>query len=212
MRKEIVEYLLSRQSMRIYEPGEIIFSQGDAAREFYYFISGLSLTYTIFEDGRERNILITWPGRVFGASTFFEGTPRRASAIAIKRCEVLTVDLVLYQDCCDVFPDFRDEMILEISKDLGILFDELADTSVMNADIRVGRFLCRRLANGQHNGTSEKPVLNYTQDFIAEVLGVSRVTVSQALSRMAEQGWISTSYGRITLHDPPAIRAFSYGR
>lgn len=211
MKKEIVDYLLSRQTPRTFEPGEIIFSQGDTATEFYYFISGLSLTYTIFEDGRERNILITWPDRIFGASTFFEGAPRRASAIAIKRCEVLTVDGALYQSCCERFPEFRDELIREISKDLGILFDELADASVMSADVRVARFLCRRFANGQHRGTDEKPILDYTQDFISDVLGISRVTVSQALSKMAERGWLTTSYGKITVNDPSSLRIFAYG-
>ena len=178
---------------------------------FYYFISGLSLTYTVFEDGRERNILITWPDRIFGASTFFEGTPRRASAIAIKRCEVLEVNAALYQSCCEQFPEFRDEIILEISRDLGVLFDELADTSLVNADMRVGRFLCRRLANNQHSGTEEAPVLNFTQDFIADVLGLSRVSVSHAMSTLVEAGWISIGYGKITILDTPSLRQFSYG-
>lgn len=211
MRKEIVDYLLSRQTMRVYDPGEIIFSQGDEASEFYFFVSGLSLTYTIFPDGRERNILITWPGRIFGASTFFEGAPRRASAIAIKRCEVLTIGQELYQACCAQFPDFRDELIREISTDLGTLFDELADASLLNAEVRVARFLCRRFANGQHEGTSEVPVFNYTQNFISDVLGVSRVSVSSALSQLAGRGWLTTNYGKITVTDPKALRAYAYG-
>ncbi|MBQ9270241.1 MAG: cyclic nucleotide-binding domain-containing protein, partial [Oscillospiraceae bacterium] len=78
MRQEIVDFLLESRNPRRYEPGEIIFSQGDAAEEFYYLLEGLSLTYTRSEEGRERNILISWPDRVFGASTFFESVPRRA--------------------------------------------------------------------------------------------------------------------------------------
>ena len=210
MKKEIVEFLLSQKKPSIYEPGEIIFSQNDTPDVFYYFISGLSLTYTVFADGRERNILITWPDRIFGASTFFEGALRRASAIAIKRCEVLEVNAELYQSCCEYFPEFRDEIILEISRDLGVLFDELADASLVNADVRVGRFLCRRLANGQHSGTEEVPVVNFTQDFIADVLGLSRVSVSQAMSTLAAAGWISIGYGKITIRDKSSLRRFSY--
>lgn len=211
MRKEIVDYLLGRQTPRVFEPGEILFSQGDMATEFYYLISGLSLTYTIFEDGRERNMLVSWPDRIFGASTFFEGVPRRASAIAIQRCVVLTIDRALYDECCERFSDFRGVMLWEVSKDLGTLFDELADIAMVNTEQRVARFLCRRFANRQHAGTRENPEIKYTQEFIANVLGVSRVSVSQAMAGLTAKGWLETNYGMIRVLDTDALRAYAYG-
>lgn len=211
MRQEIVDFLLEMQKPRYYDPGEIIFSQGDTAEEFYYLISGLSLTYTLSEDGRERNILISWPDRVFGASTFFENVPRRASAIAIKRCLVLVVDRALYRRCCERFPDFQEVMIQEISMDLGTLFDELADASMVTAEMRVARFLCRRFANGQHGGPEERPELPYTQEFIASVLGISRMSISKAISSMVSKGWIETNYGMIRVLRPDLLRGYAYG-
>lgn len=211
MRQEIVDFLLETRKPRLYAPGEIIFSQGDAAEEFYYLLEGLSLTYTLSEDGRERNILISWPDRVFGASTFFENVPRRASAIAIKRCLVLTVDRALYRSCCERFPDFQEVMIQEISMDLGTLFDELADASMVTAEVRVARFLCRRFANGQHSGSEESPELPYTQDFIASVLGISRMSVSKAITNLVAKGWLETRYGKIHVLDPVSLRAYAYG-
>lgn len=211
MRTEIVDFLRAGQEPRIYEPGEILFSQGDPATEFYYLLSGLSLTYTIFEDGRERNILISWPDRIFGASTFFENVPRRASAIAIKRCQVLIIDRALYEECCKIFPDFQEIMIREISRDLGTLFEELADSSVLSSEIRVARFFCRRFAHGQYSGAKERPELPYTQEFIANVLGMSRMSVSKAVSNLAARGWIETNYGSICVLDRDALRLFAYG-
>lgn len=211
MRKEIVEYLLAKQKPRVFAPGELLFSQGDMPTEFYYLLSGLSLTYTLYEDGRERNILISWPDRLFGASTFFEGVPRRASAIAIRRCKVLAIDRRLYESCCREFPDFQETIIREISIDLGTLFEELADASMLTTEIRVARFLCRRLANGQHGGTAERPELPYTQEFIANVLGISRMSVSTAITGLAAKGWIETNYGRIRVLDTMALREYAYG-
>ena len=124
---------------------------------------------------------------------------------------MLTIGQELYQVCCAKFPDFRDELIREISADLGTLFDELADASLFNADVRVARFLCRRFANGQHEGPDDEPIFNYTQSFISNVLGVSRVSVSAALSQMAGRGWLTTNYGKITVTDPKALRAYAYG-
>lgn len=211
MRKEIVDYFCTHQTPRCFSSGEILFSQGDAANEFYYLLSGLSLTYTLLEDGRERNILISWPDRIFGASTFFEKVPRRASAIAIKPCQVLVIDEALYLDCCQRFPDFQEILLREISMDLGTLFDELADASMMNAELRVARFLCRRFANGQHTGTEDQPELPYTQDFIANVLGMSRMSISKAVGSLSARHWIETSYGMIRVLNPEALRAYAYG-
>ncbi len=211
MRQEIVDFIRQTQTPRCFSSGEILFSQGDEAKEFYYLLSGLSLTYTLLEDGRERNILISWPDRIFGASTFFEKVPRRASAIAIKPCQVLAINQALYQACCQKFPDFQEILIYEISKDLGTLFDELADTSMMNAELRVARFLCRRFANGQHSGSDNQPELPYTQDFIASVLGMSRMSVSKAVSSLVARQWIETNYGMIRVLDPQSLRNYAYG-
>lgn len=211
MDRTTLDFLCAKQTPRHFEPGEIIFSQGEAATEFYYLLSGLSLTYTIFEDGRERNILISWPDRIFGASTFFEKVPRRASAIAIRPCEVLVIDRVLYNACCAAFPTFPETLLAEVSKDMGVLFDELADVSMINSDVRVARFLCRRLATGQHEGSADEALFPFTQDFIANVLGISRASVNQSLAHLSAEGWIETRYGRIRLRNAKALREYAYG-
>lgn len=210
MRPEILDYLTHCRKIKSFAPGEIIFRQGEIPNELFYLIDGLSLTYTVFEDGRERNILMTWPGRLFGAATFFEVAPRRSSAIAIKPCEVIVVDRTCYQECCWLFPDFQEFIMRELSKDIGALFEELADSSMLSADVRVARFLCRRLAEGQCSGTAQFPELHYSQEFLAQVIGISRISVSQVISRFVDHGWISTGYRKISILNPSAIKAYAY--
>ncbi|NLV49214.1 MAG: Crp/Fnr family transcriptional regulator [Clostridiales bacterium] len=210
MTPELISFLKSKKAPQKFLPGEIIFHQGDEARELFYLISGLSLTYTILEDGRERNILISWPGRLFGGSTFFEGVNRRASAIALKTCEVIPIDRELYEECRREVPNFTDIIISELSKDVGVLFEQLVDSSLLSADIKVARFICRRIVHGQCSVLDGKPVLDYTQDFIASVLGLSRWSVSNALSSFREMGWISTNYGKLVVLDADSIRRFGY--
>ena len=211
MDAEVLEYLRTICPKKTYHPGEIIFGQGEDATEMYYLEHGLSLTYSIMEDGRERNILISWPGRIFGASTIFEQVPRRASAIALKRCEVLVIGRAAYLDCCEKCPRFQTDMIIELSRDIGILFEELADSSLLTTEIKVARFLCRRMVKGQHTMVDGRFNLKYTQDFIANVLGISRLSVNQSLSSLSGMGYISTSYGSITIHQPEALRSYAYG-
>ena len=97
-----------------------------------------------------------------------------------------------------------------MSKDIGALFEELADSSVLSADVRVARFLCRRLAEGQYSGTETAPELHFSQEFLAQVLGISRISVSQVISRFAAQGWLSTGYRKINILNPSAVQVYAY--
>lgn len=204
---------LERQSRcRHYAPGEIIFYQGEEADAFYYLVEGLSLTYTILEDGRERNILVSWPGRLFGASTFFEKSERRASAIALRSCQVIRIDRALFQKALEKYPAFSLFIIEELSRDIGVLFEQTTDSSLLTADVQVARFICRRLVQGQYVGPEEQPVLDYTQDFIASVLGLGRWSVSMALSEFRRRGWLRTGRGKLTVLDARALREYGYGQ
>lgn len=211
MNEEILAFLEQRRRSQHFAPGEIIFYQGEPAEEFFYLKSGLSLTYTIQDDGRERNILISWPGRLFGASTFFEQRKRRASAIALRACEVIRIDRALCQECMRRFPDFSLYLMQELSKDIGVLFEQMTDSALLTADVKVARFVCRRLVQGQYIGPEGQPVLDYTQDFIASVLGLSRWSVSMALSEFRRRGWLQTGHGKLTILDADALRRFGYG-
>ena len=211
MGPQLLEYLTRQRRVRSYATGDLIFRQGENPDEIFYLVSGLSLTYTVFEDGRERNILITWPGRLFGASTFFERAPRRSSAIAIKPCQVAVMDRKCYEECCRRFPGFQEFVLRELSRDIGALFEEIADSSMLSADVRVARFFCRRLAEGQYSKSAEGPQLQFSQEFLAQVIGLSRVSVSQVISSFVEKGWIATGYRRITILDQNAIKVHAYG-
>lgn len=210
MTDEIFSYLQAHATQRSYAQGETIFSQGETPREFYYLLSGLSLTFSLLADGQERNVLITWPGRFFGAATMFEGVDRRSSAIALKPCRVLVISQEVYAACAGKYPAFTTLLLQAISADLGTMFEQLVDSSLLDANTNVARFICRRLTQRQYSLKNGLPQLRYTQEFIARVLGISRPSVSLALGALSANGWISTSYGTITVLDSAGLCAYAY--
>ena len=103
------------------------------------------------------------------------------------------------------------EIIRELSRDIGVLFEELADSSLMSAELRVAQFLCRRLTRRQYSGPADRPQLRFTQSFIASVLGISRVSVGHAISALVRRGWVETTYGGLVIVDVAALRSYAYG-
>ncbi len=211
MTQNFLSWLEQQRPSQIYQPGEIIFHQGDEAKELFYLKTGLSLSYTVLDDGRERNLLVSWPGRLFGASTVFESSPRRASAVALHRCEVLRIDKELCRRCIEIFPEFSQYIIEELSKDIGILCEQTTDSSLLTADIKVARFIDRRVQRGQYKAEDQWPMLDYSQEVIARMLGLSRWSVNMALSKFRRLGWIKTGHGRLFVLDPDSLRRYGYG-
>ncbi|HET8669336.1 MAG TPA: Crp/Fnr family transcriptional regulator [Candidatus Saccharimonadales bacterium] len=68
---------------------------------------------------------------------------------------------------------------------------------------RLGRWL---LAHQHRTGLSSFP---FTHDFLAEQLGVQRVTVTQTLSSFQEEGIVRYRYGEVHLLKPPAMAKLS---
>lgn len=206
---EVAAWLEARAGVRIWTPGALLFRQDEEAVSFFYLKSGLCQTYTTLKGGEERSIMTTWPGRFFGASSFFEGKPRRASAVAIRRSEAVEVDRALYTAACEEHPALPGLLLRALSWDVGVLFEQMADTALLSAERKVARFLCRRIAYGQYPA-GEGLSLDYTQAFIARVLGLSRVAVNQALASFREEGWVETRYGRIDVLQPEPLRDYAY--
>jgi CRP-like cAMP-binding protein len=63
--------------------------------------------------------------------------------------------------------------------------------------------ICRWLL--QTSDKTESDVIPFTQEFLGQMLGVQRTTVSEAVSRLNEVGLVDTRYGQIRIVDRPGL-------
>lgn len=105
MEKQLIGFLERCGRPRIYEPGEMIFRQGEDEDFLYFVEEGIALVYTVTEEGKERNVLISWPQHFSGLATFFEGGPHRSSAVAMETCKVSVISRRDFTRCCAEFPE-----------------------------------------------------------------------------------------------------------
>ena len=75
--------------------------------------------------------------------------------------------------------------------------------------MKVARFLCRRVEREHCVRRGAKVLVDFSQDLISRMLGLSRWSVNQALSRFREEGWVDTGYRAIQITDYPALRTFA---
>ena len=209
MDRQLIGFLERCGSERVYEPGEMIFRQGDREDFLYFVREGIALVYTVTADGKERNVLVSWPEHFSGLATFFEGGPHRSSGVALERCLVTVISRREFTRACAEYPEIWGMIATELSREVGLLLQQTVDSSVLTAEERVARFFVRRYAEGRYEKTARGLEMHFTQELISRVVGLSRWAVNQAIQTMKKRGWLTTRYGIITITDMDAILQFS---
>jgi CRP-like cAMP-binding protein len=86
-----------------------------------------------------------------------------------------------------------------------ILIVQLSQSSVCNRFHTIRERLCRWLLASHDRATSNE--LRFTQEFLAQMLGVNRGSANEAASALQTAGLIHYRRGRITVHDRAGLEA-----
>jgi CRP/FNR family cyclic AMP-dependent transcriptional regulator len=185
---------------KIFEKGEMIYWQGSHAEEFYYLKSGRVRIFLCSENGSEKTLSVTKPGRIFGEAAFFDGLPRVSSARAVTRSEVVPITRRRLMECIRQEPQLAVSLFAYLAQTIRMLSAQLDTVAFQNADERIARLLLQLSAEGK--------TVSATHEDLAALAGVSRVTVSRILSDFCRRGWIQTQYREIRVIDIDALRRF----
>ena len=189
---------LQIRDMRI---GELIADTGDRYDGIYFPLAGLISVVTPLRDGP------TVESAILGREGCLGYIECAGSGIAFSRS-------VVQHDLRTAFlseGDFR--QLLERSPELmrplhfgaECLTAHSQQSVACQAQHGMRPRLCRWIATAEDR--SGEKVLHFTQQFLAEMLGVQRTTVTDVASSMQERGWISYARGKIRIIDPEALRA-----
>ena len=196
---------------RVFEPKQTVVMQGEPPHAFYYITEGLIQSSITLPEGAENKIMIYYPGIFFGLPNFFAEVPRMVTFTAVKYSRVYIIDRATYSICCKLCPDFKDLLLVSMAEDASLLMEQACNRSLMNTDYNLARFICRQISRGHQSVKHGVMYLELSQDFIAGVLGLSRVAVNRALKKFERNGWLKLGYRSIAIVEPEQIQAFAYG-
>ena len=187
-----VEHIDAPHGMDLYMPDEKI-------KNLYFPVSSMASVVATTDAGESVEIGIIGPEGIVAYEVFMgaDSLPHR-SMIQIKG-EVLKIGRA---DAIAEFErggPFQSRVLQFVQKMLMQVSQTTLCNRLHNVDRRLPRWLlmCHDRIDGDQ--------LLITQEFIALMLGSSRVTVTQAASRLQEKGLIRYSRGRITIVDRKAL-------
>jgi CRP/FNR family transcriptional regulator, cyclic AMP receptor protein len=196
---------------RRFGAGEVIFREGDQSNTCYLVRSGHARAIREHADGRQLALATFGPGDIFGELAMFDDERRSATVETIDPLEVLAI----------LGPDMRRLMLrrpqlavalaASLSRRLRTTNERLASQSFQTVQSRVAGVIATLVDRAVAEGADAVDVpITATQADLAMLAGSSRESASRFLATLERAGVISQGRGRLTVHDPQALRNYVY--
>jgi CRP/FNR family transcriptional regulator len=196
---------------RRFAAGEVIFREGDASNTCYIVRSGHARALREHPDGRQLALATFGPGEIFGELAMFDDERRSATVEAIEPLEVLAILGADMRRLMERRPRLAIALAAALSRRLRASNERLASQSFQTVQSRVATVLGQLVDQARAEGAALGDVpLTLTQAEVAQLAGSSRESASRFLAVLERAGVISQGRGRLTVHDPDALRNYVY--
>jgi CRP-like cAMP-binding protein len=196
---------------RRFGTGEVIFREGDRSNTCYVVRSGHARAVREHGDGRQLALATFGPGEIFGELAMFDDERRSATVETIDPLDVLAI----------LGPDMRRLMLrrpqlavalaASLARRLRTTNERLASQSFQTVQSRVAGVIAHLVDQAVAEGADAVDVpITATQADLAMLAGSSRESASRFLATLERAGVISQGRGRLTVHDPQALRNYVY--
>jgi CRP/FNR family cyclic AMP-dependent transcriptional regulator len=196
--------LLARGQARSFDKGQIIQQRGDVAREFWYVESGSVQIGRYGIDGRLILFAMLGAGDTFGELAFMGEFSRAVDAIAGSDCMLIRIGDRELQSLMDADPAVTRLLLKTMALTVQESFNLIEASRNLSVPQRLAQALLQ-LCGDQPDGAE----IMVTQQDLADLVGVSRVSLGKALGRLQAAGMIEPGYGFVTISDRSGLQTFS---
>jgi CRP-like cAMP-binding protein len=186
---------IGRTSVR---KGELLFQRGDPSHRLYGLIGGMIKLFARDPDGHEVSLGLVAPGELVGELDLADGAPRHASAIAMAHSELATLGRSDLERSLDRRPELRTSLSRASAVAARRLAQRLEDAAFLSIERRVEKALidlAARVGEQMVNGVR----IHMRQQDLADLVGLSRESVSKVLTSPAMRGRVELHRGSIVL-------------
>ncbi len=188
--------------LKEYRRGEIIFFENDSEKKLYLLVDGQVKLSMLSSEGREKVMTILQAGDIFGEISLFDHDPHPLTAEVLEKARLMILDWNDLEEIIMEQPRLALKIIEALSKKTRLLTSQVRDLVFHDAKGRLANLLIRFAKDfGQKvdEGTMIEIILTHQE--IANLLGVSRVTVTKTLNKLIDEGIIKIKERRIYILD-----------
>jgi len=196
---------------RRFEPGQVVFREGDASDTCYVVREGHARAVREHGDGRTITLATFGPGDIFGELAMFEDELRSATVEAIEPTDVVAVLGPDMRRLMIEHPGISTRLVIALAKRLRETNERLSRQSFQTVQSRVAVVLSELVTQARAENSAEGDVeVTATQADLAQLAGSSRESASRFLAVLERAGVISQGRGRLVVHDPEALQQYVF--
>lgn len=184
--------------------GSVLFAEGEAAHGVYQLASGRVKLTVASPQGRVVIVRIAGPGDLVGLPGILNGR-YAATAEALEPLQARFIPRQRYLRLLQTQPQTSLQAAREVSAICASIYRAMQRLSFPGqARARLAAFLLERLGPaGNGNGS---PALDLTHEQVAQMLGLSRETVSRLLGEFKRAGWLEADGASVALANPAQLQ------
>ena len=181
---EAVRNVVETAKIVTFRRNELIFAEGDEARELYLVRTGRVAIANRSPDGRSSVIALMEEGDLFGEMSLFDGEGRSADARALEPSELVAVPFPAIRAALELRPQLLWSVVALLARRLRATDAALADAVFLDVPGRTAKRLL------EIAGDTDEFVLPVTQEELAGMVGASRERVNKAIAAFIRLGWL----------------------
>ncbi len=190
------EQLSASAPERSFDAGQIIQQRGEKATGFWLIAAGSVAVGQYLRDGEFRAVAVLGPGDSWGELAMFADRPRVVDAVARSACRLRFIRDAAFEAALEENPKAMRSLLGALSVQLQEVLDITTGIRSGSAAPRVAGLLVS-LARSNEEATT----IRVSQSELAELLGLSRMTVNTALREYEAQEFVRRRYGGIDVLD-----------
>jgi CRP-like cAMP-binding protein len=196
---------------RRFASGQVIFREGDESDTCYVVRRGHCRAIRENTDGRTIALAHFGPGDIFGELAMFDDERRSATIETLDDVAAIAIAGSDMRRLLREHADIAVKLVIGVARRLREANQRLTNQSFQTVQSRVAGVLLRLVEQAQTEGAGARDiVLQVTQAKIAELAGSSRESASRFLANLERAGIITQGRGRVTVHDPEALKRYIF--
>ncbi len=197
---------------RSYDGQQVIFREGDDSDTCYIVRHGHARAIRQHSDGRTITLARFGPGDIFGELAMFDDERRSATVEALDDLSTVAIPGSAMRALLERHPAIAVKLVIALGRRLRAANERLSSQSFQTVQSRVAAVLDQLVeqARAEGEGGQRDVLVTATQAELAQLAGSSRESASRFLAVLERAGVISQGRGRLTVHDPAALRGYVY--
>jgi CRP/FNR family transcriptional regulator, cyclic AMP receptor protein len=191
---------------RSYRTSESIFVRGDRFDYWTGVVSGLVRMGIVSRGGKAISFTGLTAGAWFGEGTVLKSEPRRYDVVALRDSRLALMDRTTFFWLYENSVVFNRFLVTLLNERLGQFIALVEYGRTLEATAR----LARSIASLFHPILCPEPNrhLEFTQEEIGALSGISRQNANQCLKRLEKEGLLRLEYGGVTIVDLEGLRGY----